>query len=89
MARWCWALAEVKAVAYMLMKCRSHSLMFRNPSSGQFSYAQLTKSIVSASTQQHYSLGMYPLTGFEIPYEFLSTDHYLFDLIYNPAITLF
>jgi shikimate dehydrogenase len=25
----------------------------------------------------------------DIPYQFLTTDHYLFDLVYNPSETLF
>lgn len=36
-------------------------------------------------------LGMYPATGTfpDIPYQHLSKDHLLYDLVYNPEITLF
>ncbi|MFN6943728.1 MAG: shikimate dehydrogenase family protein [Cytophagaceae bacterium] len=36
-------------------------------------------------------LGMYPKTDScpDIPYNFLTSDHYLFDLVYNPEETLF
>jgi len=36
-------------------------------------------------------LGMYPAVNDcpDIPYEFLTDDHYLYDLVYNPAETLF
>jgi shikimate dehydrogenase len=36
-------------------------------------------------------LGMFPNVDNcpDIPYQFLSSDHYLFDLVYNPADTLF
>ncbi len=36
-------------------------------------------------------LGMYPQTDAcpEIPYQFLTENHYLYDLVYNPEITLF
>jgi shikimate dehydrogenase len=36
-------------------------------------------------------LGMYPLIGEcpPIPYEHITPNHYLFDLVYNPATTLF
>jgi shikimate dehydrogenase len=84
---------SAKAVAYVLNEMQiPFNYVSRNPSPGQFSYAELTESIV----HQHQliinttPLGMYPVDRFpEIPYEFLGTDHYLFDLIYNPSITLF
>ena len=36
-------------------------------------------------------LGMYPKTDTcpDIPYELLTTDHLLYDVVYNPAETLF
>ncbi len=35
-------------------------------------------------------LGMYPVEKYpEIPYEYLSSAHYLYDLIYNPSKTVF
>jgi shikimate dehydrogenase len=82
-----------KAVAYVLSKLKiPFSFVSRNPTSQQLSYQQLNKEII----QNHRliinttPLGMYPVEKFpEIPYEFLGSDHYLFDLIYNPATTIF
>ncbi|MGE5424295.1 MAG: shikimate dehydrogenase family protein, partial [Syntrophothermus sp.] len=36
-------------------------------------------------------LGMFPETGFfpDIPYDLLTSDHFLYDLIYNPDLTMF
>ena len=56
-------------------------------------YAQLTESII----KEHLliinttPLGMYPQVEAcpEIPYQFLTTNHYLYDLVYNPENTLF
>jgi shikimate dehydrogenase len=57
------------------------------------SYSQLTEAIM----QEYYvvvnttPLGTYPNTETfpEIPYEYLTDKHLLFDLVYNPAITQF
>jgi shikimate dehydrogenase len=84
---------SAKAVAYVLKKQKIPvSFVSRNPSPGQFSYNQLSELIV-----QHHQLiinttplGMYPAEKFpEIPYQYLGPQHYLFDLIYNPATTIF
>ncbi len=82
-----------KAVAYVLKKLKiPFSFVSRNPSSQQLSYQQLNEEII----RQHQliinttPLGMYPVEKYpEIPYESLGADHYLFDLIYNPATTIF
>ncbi|HEX8461204.1 MAG TPA: shikimate dehydrogenase, partial [Segetibacter sp.] len=59
----------------------------------QITYAEVSKNII-----QEYNLiinttplGMYPAVAGcpEIPYQYLSANHYLFDLVYNPAETLF
>ena len=84
---------SAKAVAYALKKLQiPFSFVSRNPSAGQLAYSHLTKSIM----QQHQliinttPLGMYPVDQFpEIPFEFLDNRHFLFDLIYNPATTIF
>ena len=65
----------------------------RTPKENQFTYTQLNeeimrqyKIIVNASP-----VGTFPVTEEcpDIPYEFLSTEHLLYDLVYNPAETLF
>jgi shikimate dehydrogenase len=53
----------------------------------------LTKSIISKYKLivNTTPLGMFPniVEAPPIPYEFLTPEHFLFDLIYNPAKTLF
>jgi len=57
------------------------------------SYAQLTKAIMEEFTVivNTTPLGTYPKPeGFpDIPYQYLTDRHLLFDLVYNPAITQF
>lgn len=57
------------------------------------SYDQLTKEIMEdfSVVVNTTPLGTFPKTEAfpEIPYEFLSNKHLLFDLVYNPAITQF
>ncbi|MEK7718930.1 MAG: shikimate dehydrogenase [Bacteroidota bacterium] len=72
----------------------STQLVSREAKAGvSISYSQLTEAIM-----QEYSvvvnttpLGTYPKTeNFpEIPYEYLTDKHLLFDLVYNPAVTQF
>jgi shikimate dehydrogenase len=60
---------------------------------GQLSYDQLNKTII----QNHKliinttPLGTFPdITSCpDIPYEFLTAEHILFDLVYNPSVSLF
>jgi shikimate dehydrogenase len=56
-------------------------------------YNELTKETLSERTLiiNTTPLGMFPDVNNcpDIPYEFLSPAHYLFDLVYNPAETLF
>jgi shikimate dehydrogenase len=84
-----------KAVAWVLAK-RGIEYLFvsRNPSGGnQIGYEELdadnmhTHTLIINSTP----LGMAPHTEVcpPIPYEFIQPRHYLFDLVYNPAKTLF
>lgn len=84
------------AVEYVLEKLSIDFLFVsRNKSSDNniISYKDLNKAILSKYTLiiNTTPVGMYP--GIDtypgIPYEFLTADHYLFDLVYNPAETLF
>jgi shikimate dehydrogenase len=56
-------------------------------------YEQLTPGVIAGYTLiiNTTPLGMYPVVSEAppIPYEALTPDHYLFDLVYNPEKTLF
>jgi shikimate dehydrogenase len=83
-----------KAVQYVLEKLGvSYRYVSRKPSVNNFSYEQLTPSIISEYTLiiNTTPLGMYPSVAEAppIPYEVLSPSHYLFDMVYNPVKTLF
>jgi len=84
-----------KAAAYVLNGLGFEiTYVSRNPrSSNHLSYKQLTaeqvaeaRVIINASP-----VGMYPDTGSypAIPYDAITADHVLFDLIYNPPETMF
>ena len=83
-----------KAVEYSLTQLNiSFKNVSRKPSAKSFSYEQLTDKLM-----QEYllvintsPLGMHPniVEAPQIPYHALTPRHYLFDLIYNPAKTLF
>lgn len=81
-----------KAVTFVLKK---HNIPFkvvsRNPSKGTLVYDEISNELLN-----YYPLiinctpaGMYPQTGEAppIPFELLNEQHFLFDLIYNPAET--
>lgn len=65
----------------------------RNPSKNQYGYLQLKKSILKeylvivncSPVGTHPNINERP----DIPYEFITSDHLLFDLIYNPKKTAF
>lgn len=84
-----------KAISYVLKKNNiDFKFVSRNPTNQtQISYTELNKNIIS-----NYKiiinctpLGTSPNIELcpNIPYEFLSEQHLLYDLIYNPEITLF
>ena len=85
---------SAKAVKYVLDKYDiKYKKVSRKPSADSYSYEQLTKNIISKYKLiiNTTPLGMYPnvIEAPPIPYEFLTDEHFLFDLIYNPAKTLF
>ncbi len=65
----------------------------RTPREGRLTYQDLTPEIID--THQVIvnctPVGMYPKVDFapEIPYDLLTPDHLLYDLLYNPNVTLF
>jgi len=83
-----------KAVEFVLNKLGiGFKYVSRKPSVRHFSYEQLTSTLI-----REYSLivnttplGMYPnvVQAPPIPYEALTSNHLLYDLIYNPDKTLF
>jgi len=83
------------AVCFVLKK---YDIMFRLVSRQDgnehiLSYSDLGKEIISENTLiiNTTPLGMYPVLDRcpLIPYHFLTTKHYLYDLVYNPEETLF
>ncbi|NOZ48357.1 MAG: shikimate dehydrogenase [Chlorobi bacterium] len=83
-----------KAVVYALNNLNIKSLIVsRNPSQGQIHYSELSKQIIKQYLLivNTTPLGMYPdINNFpDIPYKYLTKEHTLYDLIYNPEETLF
>jgi shikimate dehydrogenase len=83
-----------KAVEYVLSKLGIHPLyVSRTASPGILDYASVTPELLAEYTLiiNTTPLGMYPGTTTypPIPYTALGSRHYLFDLVYNPAKTLF
>jgi len=85
-----------KAVSFALKKIGiSYTFVSRNKSKDDnfLTYSELTKEIVENNLLiiNATPVGIFPEIDDkpEIPYEFVSEKHYLFDLIYNPAETKF
>lgn len=84
-----------KAIHFVLNKLGIHFLeVSRQPFSGrQISYEQVTPEVLENHTLliNTTPLGMYPKVEEcpPLPYTSLTPRHYLFDLVYNPAKTLF
>ncbi len=82
------------AVEYVFQELGiSYQFVSRNASDEAISYQSLTKEILESHKLiiNTTPLGMYPNLDAcpEIPYQYLTTDHHLFDLIYNPTETRF
>ncbi len=83
-----------KAVCYGLQQLGlTPTLVSRTKREGVLTYAELTEEVMAAYTVivNCTPLGMYPQIENcpEIPYEYLSARHLLFDCVYNPEETLF
>ena len=83
-----------KAVHYVLQQMNIEPLFVsRNPKEGQITYKQID----SALMQSHKliinctPIGTHPDIDQtpQIPYDLIDSGHFLFDLIYNPEVTLF
>ena len=82
------------AVEWVLQKLAiPYQFVSRTPSDSAISYECLTPVIIQAHSLiiNTSPLGMYPNVNEApfIPYEAISAKHHLYDLIYNPAMTLF
>ncbi len=83
-----------KAVEYSLRHLGIlYKYVSRKPSAKSYSYEQLTEEVMKEYLLiiNTSPLGMHPniIEAPQIPYQALTPRHYLFDLIYNPAKTLF
>jgi shikimate dehydrogenase len=83
-----------KGVAYVLKKLNiDYTFVSRNKNVDCFTYEELNKEIINSHTLivNCSPIGTYPNTQVcpNIPYEGLSKQHLLYDLIYNPEKTLF
>jgi shikimate dehydrogenase len=83
-----------KAIEYVLKKLGIHyRYVSRNATAGNLSYDNVTPGLLETHTLviNTTPLGMYPnihQLPF-LPYHALGSNHYLFDLVYNPEKTLF
>lgn len=82
-----------KAVAFVLEKLGISSLFISRSSTQYLSYNDVNEKIINSHKLiiNTSPVGMYPHVNFapQIPYDQLSSDHLLYDLIYNPSKTLF
>ena len=82
-----------KAVAFVLEKLGISSLFVSRSSTQCLSYNDVNEEIINSHKLiiNTSPVGMYPHVNFapQIPYDQLSSEHLLYDLIYNPSITLF
>jgi shikimate dehydrogenase len=83
-----------KAVHYILTQKNIEYLrVSRTTSNGQICYSDLNQDILSNYTViiNTTPLGMYPNVNDcpPIPYKFIGRHHYLYDLVYNPSVSLF
>jgi shikimate dehydrogenase len=83
------------AVAFVLDKLGIEYAFVSRQKAGNnnVTYSELNERIIKAHTLiiNTTPLGMFPSVDAcpDIPYRFLTPEHYLFDLVYNPAETLF
>lgn len=83
-----------KAVQYVLRKYGiEYKVVSRDSSRGDIIYSELTRDIISSYRLiiNTTPLGMYPdiESAPEIDYTAITTEHRIFDLVYNPANTEF
>ena len=77
-----------KAVEYVLTNNNiATTFVSRNPKKNQISYSKISSEIINNCTP----IGTYPNINIapKIDYNLLTSEHFLFDLIYNPNETMF
>jgi shikimate dehydrogenase len=82
------------AIVYVLLKLGiDFSYVSRSATSGQLNYNDLDASVMASHTLiiNTTPLGMFPNIEDcpDIPYHLITTEHHLFDLTYNPALSSF
>ncbi len=82
------------AVEWVLRKLNiQYQVVSRTPAAGKLSYHQINSSVIDEHTLliNTSPLGMYPHVNEapDLPYQAIGPKHHLFDLIYNPAQTIF
>jgi len=83
-----------KAVCYVLgQKGIPWLQVSRNPTGNMVGYSDITATVIRETRLiiNTTPLGMFPDTDHcpELPYDAITDQHYLFDLVYNPSLTLF
>lgn len=82
-----------KAVSYALLTSGIEAAMVSREGNGDYVYSQLTKDVMLAHLLviNTTPLGMEPdVTSCPpIPFEYITSHHWCYDLVYNPANTLF
>ncbi len=83
-----------KAVIFVLKKLAiDYLIVSRNPVNDQISYQNITKKILKSHTiiVNCTPIGTFPKIDLcpDIPYQYITNNHLLFDLIYNPSKTKF
>jgi shikimate dehydrogenase len=83
-----------KAVAYVLKSLNiNYRFVSRKPSPQAYSYQQLDKKIIEENTIiiNCTPVGTFPAinVGPGIPYQYLTSHHLLYDMVYNPDVTFF
>lgn len=83
-----------RAVEYVLQNLGiDYKYVSRNAGEGVLSYEQVDEEVIYSHTLiiNTTPLGMYPKVEAcpPLPYEAIGSQHYLFDLVYNPGRTLF
>jgi len=83
-----------KAIQFVLEKNKiEFKVVSRSPSKGDLIYKNLDVKVIENHSLiiNTTPLGTYPKTDEcpEIPYEYLNSKHYLYDLVYNPEKSLF
>lgn len=83
-----------KAIEFALIKLKiPYSFVTRNTSEGLFTYSDLNKEIMESHQIiiNCTPLGTHPNVDLcpDIPYKYLTSDHLLYDLVYNPSLTTF